>query len=78
MRQEAAETLGGATAKATPVLAVAGASFAGYSLQDWVYITAILYSLLLSVKLLHDWTKPYWVRWKESKKSAPRRRKADK
>lgn len=44
----------------TPPVAVAGASFLGYSLPEWAAIVTILYTLLLVVRLLRS----EWREWK--------------
>lgn len=54
-----------ASAKAAPPIAVAGLTFAGLALQDWVYISTILYTTLLAAKLVVD----NWGKWRDGLKS---------
>lgn len=56
---QTAESVVGAAAKAYP-LSVAAASFAGYSLQDWVYITAIAVAVCQLIR--EGWKFVQWLR----------------
>jgi hypothetical protein len=49
------ETLLGAAAKLSPPATVIAASAAGWSLQDWVWGATLIYTVLLSSKLVWDW-----------------------
>lgn len=65
MRNEGIDALASG-AKASPPITVAAATMAGMSLQDWVYVLTIIYTLLLIAQ--HIWTK--WIRpWREARKS---------
>lgn len=44
----------------TPPVAVAGASFLGYSLPEWAALVTIIYTLLLVVRLVRS----EWREWK--------------
>ena len=50
-----AETLLGAAAKVSPPVTVLVANAVGMGLQDWVWVTAIIYTVLMSAKLVWDW-----------------------
>ena len=49
------ETLLSAAAKVSPPVTVLAANAAGMGLQDWVWVTAIIYTVLMSAKLVWDW-----------------------
>ena len=51
------------SALATPPIAVAAATLAGVSLQEWVYILTIMYTLFLIGEKLWRWFKA----WQERK-----------
>lgn len=55
MHQQSTETLLGAIAKVSPPVTVLAANAAGMGLQDWVWVTAIIYTVLMSAKLVWDW-----------------------
>ncbi len=57
--------LAAAGAKAAPPIAVAGMSFAGIALQEWVYISTILYTSFLTVQLVVN----NWGKWRDGLKS---------
>lgn len=62
MKQQIAESLGtaaSAASKAYPI-SVAVASFAGYSLQEWVYLTAIAVALCQLASM--GWKFGVWLR----------------
>lgn len=44
----------------TPPVAVAGASFLGYSLPEWAALVTIIYTLLLVIRLVRS----EWHEWK--------------
>jgi disulfide bond formation protein DsbB len=50
-------------ALSTPPVAVAGASFLGYSLPEWAAIVTIVYTLFLLARLI----KAEWREWKGRK-----------
>jgi len=55
MHQQSTETLLGALAKVSPPVTVLVANAVGMGLQDWVWVTAIIYTVLMTVKLIWDW-----------------------
>ncbi len=55
MHQQSTETLLGAIAKVSPPVTVLAANAAGMGLQDWVWVTAIVYTVLMIAKLVWDW-----------------------
>lgn len=55
MHQQSTETVLGAIAKVSPPVTVLVANAAGMGLQDWVWVTAIFYTVLMSAKLIWDW-----------------------
>lgn len=55
MHQQSTETLLGAIAKVSPPVTVLAANAAGMGLQDWVWVTAIIYTVLMIAKLVWDW-----------------------
>lgn len=60
MHQQHTESLLGAIAKVSPPVTVLAANAAGMGLQDWVWVTAIIYTTLMIAKLVWDWMiKPH-------------------
>lgn len=57
--------LAAAGAKAAPPIAVAGATFAGIALQEWVYIATIIYTSFLTVQLVVN----NWGKWRDGLKN---------
>jgi hypothetical protein len=55
MHQQSTESLLGAVAKVSPPMTVLAANAAGMGLQDWVWVTAIVYTVLMTAKLIWDW-----------------------
>ena len=47
-------TLTSEAVKASPVFVVAGASFLGFSIQDWFYAATITYTVLQAYILVRD------------------------
>jgi hypothetical protein len=52
----AGEYLVGAS-KLTPSVSAAGLTAAGVSLQDWVYIVTLIYTVLMTAHLIYKWNK---------------------
>jgi disulfide bond formation protein DsbB len=50
-------------ALSTPPVAVAGATFLGYSLPEWAAIVTIVYTMFLLVRLVRN----EWREWRDSK-----------
>lgn len=57
MRQETADALSDGI-KAAPPVSVMAVTIAGMSLQDWVYVLTIIYTVMLITQ--HVWTK--WLK----------------
>jgi hypothetical protein len=68
------ESLFSAAAKVSPPVTVLAADAAGMGLQEWVFVTAIIYTVLMIVKLLAEVLPVWWRRWGWAKRVA----KADK
>lgn len=43
--------------KLTPSVAATGITAVGVSLQDWVYIVTIVYTILMTAHLIYKWHK---------------------
>lgn len=59
VRENMTDMLAGAAGKVAPAppMIVSALSFAGVSLQDWVCIVTIGYTLLLAIHLLWKWMR---------------------
>lgn len=71
MKQQIAESLGtaaSAASKAYPI-SVAVASFAGYTLQEWVYLTAIAVALCQLASM--GWKFGVWLRTRIHRPPSP-------
>jgi disulfide bond formation protein DsbB len=55
-------------ALSAPPVAIAGASFLGYSLPEWAAIVTILYTLLLIARMVVS----EWRLWRESREDTVR------
>lgn len=49
-----ASTITSEVVKASPVFAVAGASFLGFSMQEWFYAATFIYTILQAYILIRD------------------------
>jgi hypothetical protein len=49
------ESLFSAAAKVSPPVTVLAADAAGMGLQEWVFVTAIIYTVLMIARLIWDW-----------------------
>lgn len=59
----------GEAAKALPPLAVSTATYLGFTLQEWVYIATIIYTVIQIAVILNDkLIKPYLERRKKDGK----------
>lgn len=60
-----AESIGTAVLKLTPPAGVVTAAAAGMTLQDWVWAATLVYTSLMTAKLVWDWLiKPFLAKRK--------------
>ncbi len=59
MREEIIGTTGSAVLKTAPMVAVAGASVAGWGVQEWMYAGTLGYILLQGMYLVWKWYREW-------------------
>ncbi|GHH52458.1 hypothetical protein GCM10009090_16440 [[Pseudomonas] boreopolis] len=60
MQEQYAESVAAAAAKLSPPVTVVGVTILGYSLQDWVYVLTIIYTLMLMAHHVVSKWIPMW------------------
>ena len=63
MREEIIGTTGSAVLKTAPMVAVAGASVAGWGVQEWMYAGTLGYIVLQGMYLVWKW----YLEWRKDR-----------